>query len=138
MGAVAAGAILFAVLLLAVAVLVWQSGRVGGPERATYLVPQAIEFVHGGLPADAAARLDAGDVRRILEWSRYHSQVVVPRSAEGIAVIGGPAAAAYVAEQAAAEGRRYDDGDLRLVLDLEAAYLVSIGAVGEIVEEEAP
>jgi hypothetical protein len=138
MGAVATGAILFAVLLGVAAAMVWQSKRVGSRERAVYVVDEAVSFVNGGLPDDTASRIGGDDVRSMLEWSVYHSQVVAARSGEEVPVIGGPAAVEYVCARAAEQGRSYAEEDVRMVLDLEAAYLVSIGAIGEMVAEEAP
>ena len=77
-------------------------------------------------------------MRSLLDWSRHHSQVVVARSGAEIPVLGGPEAVAFVAEQSVAQRPpRLDESLVRLVLDLEAAYLVTIGAVGEPVEEAA-
>ena len=131
MEAVAVGAILFALLLVIGAALVWQEARSGRePEPATYLVDDAVDFVSEGLPPEVAERVSRDDVHALLEWSRYHSQVVVARSGAEVPVLGGPEAAAFVAAQAAARGRLVSAEDVALVLDLEAAYLLAIGAIG--------
>jgi hypothetical protein len=135
MSAVAVGAIFFAILLAITAAMLWQSRGARTPEQAEYLVGEAIAFVHGGLPEEAAASLTTDDVRSLLDWSRHHSQVVVARSGAEVPVLGGPEAVAYVAEQSIARGRPIDEALVRLILDLEAAYLVTIGAIGEPVEE---
>lgn len=138
MGAVAIGAIFFAVLLAVAAAMLWQEARsAGNPEQALYLVDDAVDFVHGGLPVDMAGRVSAGDVRTMLEWSMHHSQVVVARSGAAIPVLGGPEAVAFVWGQSETHGWGWDEADVEMVLDLEAAYLVSIGAVGRAVEEES-
>jgi hypothetical protein len=138
MEAVAVGAILFAVLLVIGAALVWQEARSGRePEPATYLVDDAIAFVHDGLPPELAERVSRDDVRSLLEWSRYHSQVVVARSGAEIPVLGGPEAVSFVNAQAALRGLDHTVGEITTVLDLEAAYLLSIGAIGDPVEEES-
>jgi hypothetical protein len=140
MCAVAVGAILFAVVLLAVgAALVWQWARVGHREPAAlYLVDEAAAFVLAALPSETADRLGEEGVASILEWSNYHSQVVVARSGVDVPVLGGPAAVSFVLERAAASGRPCEEEDVTAVLAAEAAYLVSIGAVGEPVEEGSP
>lgn len=137
MGVVAIGAIFFAILLAISAAMLWQSRGARIPDQAEYLVDEAIAFVHGGLPEEAAADLTTDDVRSLLDWSRHHSQVVVARSGAEIPVVGGPEAVAFVTEQSVVHGRPVDESLVRLVLDLEAAYLVTIGAVGEPVEEAA-
>jgi hypothetical protein len=95
---------------------------------------EAVDFVMAVLAPEVAVRVDGSAVRRILEWSTHHSQVVVGRG--GPPVIGGPAAAEYVAERAVAAGEDCSREDVAAVLEAEAAYLVAIGAVGERVEEE--
>jgi hypothetical protein len=136
MGAVAAGAIAFAVLVLIVAAMVWQANRRrDGEETALYLMDEATDFVVAAVAADVAGRLGEDGVRRILEWSTHHSQVVVARG-DGPPVLGGPAAVDYVAGRAAASGRGYLREDVAAVLTAESAYLVAIGAVGDRVEEE--
>ena len=135
----AAGAVLFALLLVAVAAFVWQGARsTRRPQRADYLMNEAVEFVHCGLPEPLAARIPPEDLRSLLEWSRYHGQVVVARSGTDIPVLGGPEAVAFVHDRAAVAGRPLDEHEVATVLDLENAYLLSIGAIGEPVEGEEP
>lgn len=138
MGAVAIGAIFFAVLLAVGAAMLWQEARsAGNPEQALYLVDDAVDFVHGGLPGEVAGRISADEVRTMLEWSMHHSQVVVARSGSAIPVLGGPEAVTFVVGQSETHGWGWNEADVSIVLDLEAAYLVSIGAVGEAVEEDS-
>jgi hypothetical protein len=118
--------------------MLWQEARSAGiPEQALYLVDDAVDFVHGGLPGEMAGRVSADEVRTMLEWSMHHSQVVVARSGAAIPVLGGPGAVAFLLGQSEIHGWGWNEADVTAVLDLEAAYLVSIGAVGEAVEEES-
>jgi hypothetical protein len=48
--------------------------------------------------------------------------------------VGGEAAAAYTQEQSLEEGHAYEPVQIYGVMDLQAAYLEAIGAVGDIVE----
>jgi hypothetical protein len=138
MGVVAIGAILLAVLLAVGAAMMWQEARrPGRPEQALYLVDEAVEFVAARLREPVSGRITVADVRSMLEWSTYHSQVVVARSGASIPVLGGPEAVAFICRQSEERGLGWRSEDVAAVVDLEAAYLVSIGAVGEIVEEEA-
>ncbi len=137
MGAVAVGAIFLAVLLAVGAALVWQEAHSSGrPEQILYLVDDAVEFVMARLREPAAGRVTEDDVRSMLDWSMYHSQVVVARSGAAVPILGGPDAVAFVCRQSEEHGLGWQDEDVGAVLELEGAYLVSIGAVGEIVEEE--
>lgn len=129
---VAAGAILFALLLVTGAAFLWQEARsTRRPERADYLMDEAVAFVHRGLPEPLGGSVSPEDVRSLLEWSRYHGQVVVARSGGEIPVLGGPEAVAFVHGRAAAAGLSLDEAGVATVLEVEAAYLVSIGAIGE-------
>ena len=69
MGAVVAGLMLLAVLLLIAAGFVLQGSRRGDVlAAATYLIDDAARFVHERLSPAAAGRLSVGQVRRVLEW----------------------------------------------------------------------
>jgi hypothetical protein len=137
MGAVALGALLVAVFLVIAAAMVWQdSRRRPSSEPVTYLIEDAAGFVHDRLPADTAGRLGRDDVRRILEWGLYHTQVVGPRSGGAPPVLGSGEALTYVMERAEAAGYDYDPLDVGAVMAAESLYLASIGAIGERVEEE--
>ena len=98
MGAVAVGGLLFAVLLLITAVMVWQGARRRrDPGPVLYVLDDAAEYVHERLPAQVRDRLDPADVGRILEWEmEYH------RTGAGPAVLGDGAAIEYVLQEAAA------------------------------------
>jgi hypothetical protein len=137
MGAVAFGAILFAVFLAVVAVMVWQEARRapdGGP--AVYVLDDAAAFIGDRLPAERS--LSNGDIASILEWGLMHKQTIASRRDDAPPVIGGEDSVAYIGEHAAdSDGRRYDPDDIATVLAFEAEYLVAIGAVGPPVEGEA-
>jgi hypothetical protein len=138
MGAVAFGAILFAVLLAVIAVMMWQEVR-KAPDGATavYVLDDAASFVDARLPAEISNRLPVGDIHSILEWGLFHKQTVAPRNDDAPPVIGGEDSVTYVAERALApDGARYERTDIAAILELEAEYLVSIGAVGPPVGDE--
>jgi len=139
MSAVALGAIFFAVLLVAAAVVVWRESRWRRSDpAAVYLMDEAVRFVHGELCPETADRLGADGVRVLLEVSMHHHQVVVGRDGPGPPVLGGPAAVAYVTEHAARSGRSVTTEEAAAVVEAETRYLASIGAVGEAVEEGEP
>jgi len=120
MGAVAVGVIFFAILLAIVAAMVWQEVRnVRWQEQVLLLASETIEFMSGGLPEPTSGWIAADNVRMMPDAPMDHSQVGVARGHSEVCFPGGPGAAA-------------------VGLDLEGECLVSIGAVGEIVEEERP
>ncbi len=131
------GALLLALLIGLAAALVWQEAR----QRAvvpqlTYVLEDAVQFVkrQGG----DAERLDVEDIRRVLEWELVYLQGMSPRGAgrlEPVRVGNSDDAARFILEQTRP---RYTAEEVRWVLAGEAAYLVSIGAVGAAVEGEGP
>ena len=137
MGAVALGAMLFALLLLIVAAMVWQEARKAPDTSATYVIEEVVPFAYRGLSEGAADRLDLDDITRILEWEVYYLQGL-DRSGNGARpapVAGSAEAVQFIIERCRVQGREYRAADVAEVLAQEAAYLVDIGAVGPAVEE---
>lgn len=133
MGAVAFGAVLFAVFLVVVAVMVWQEARREPASGAVYVLDEAAAFVGERLPSGSLLSVD--DVRGILEWGLFHKQAGGRDSSPP--VIGGRDSVAFIAARASAPGgTRYDPADIAAVLDLETRYLEAIGAVGPPVDGE--
>jgi len=136
MGAVAAGAILLALLMVVVAGFVWQHASISpGGEPVAYLVEEAAGFVHERLSPQAASDLKEWDVRRILEFGLYHNQVVAPRRDGRPPVVGSGDAIEFVMEQAALVGKVYEPLLIAEVMAAEIEYLEAIGAVGAPVED---
>ena len=131
MGAVTVGAVLFAILLIVVAAMVWQEAKRRPGAPPVYLLDEATRFAYERISDEAASRIDLDDVSRILEWGMRWNQVVARRQEGPVTVIGSDAAAEYIVEQAAARhGILYDRSDVGEVLVAEAGYLEAIGAVG--------
>lgn len=124
------GLLLVAVVGLAVA---WQERRRLHLETvAVYGVEDAIEFIWQGLDGERRHRLGRDGVRRILEWEHHYLQRPWAREGEPPPVVAGADAAAYAQRRAWERGYAYEPEEIFAVLDLEAAYLAAIGAVGEI------
>jgi hypothetical protein len=137
MGAVAVGALFVALLLMIAAAMLWQEARRRtSAEPAIYAIDDAARFVHAGLSEAAAFRLAVEDVRRILEWALYQTQVVAPRRGDPPPVFGSGDSLPAIMRRAEEAGFDYDPLDIGEVLAGEGAYLVAIGAVGEAVEED--
>lgn len=130
-------ALLVGVLLLIVALVVWQEARRRPSyEPLQYIVDDAIKHVVAGLPEDSS--LARADVRRILEYEIFYLQGLAQddRKNPVETVAGGhEMSVEYIADQIEQKhGVAYSQEDISNVLALEADYLVAIGAVGEPVE----
>ena len=129
-------AFLFALFCLMVGLLVWQEAkrRPGRPELA-YVVDDAVAFITSRLDPETTERIGTAGVRRIIEWEVYYLQgLAQPDRRRAVETVAGGSeeAIAYIADRIAdVHGVAYDSSDIAAVLGLEAAYLASIGAVGE-------
>ena len=130
-------ALLLGVLLLIVALMVWQEARRRPSyEPLEYVVEDAVKHVQQGLSEHV--QLSRADIRRILEWEVFYLQGLAQedRSNPVETVAGGhQASVEYIAaEIEERHGVSYPLGDIEEVLRLEADYLAAIGAVGEPVD----
>ncbi|NNC91738.1 MAG: hypothetical protein HKN80_04540 [Acidimicrobiia bacterium] len=135
------GALLIAVLLIIAAAMVWQEAiKRPGQEPLTYVLEEAVQFIHAGFGPEAP--LAADDIRRILEWEVIYLQGVSPKGSgalQAVRVGGSDDAVQFIVRQITRRsGPRYDEAAIRAVLEGEAMYLASIGALGEAVEETSP
>lgn len=124
------------------------SARLANTEAvATYDLSAATEFVHRGLPTEVAARIGPGAVALLLAWNLDHlRRKGVAAFGEADDMAGGFARTPSQSEpdealdellrRAAANGVDLEALDAVVVLELNARYLASIGAVGEQAEGE--
>ncbi|MDH3260620.1 MAG: hypothetical protein OEM84_06560 [Acidimicrobiia bacterium] len=138
--AVIVAALLFAVFLVVIAAMVWQEAkRRSGSSELVYSVDDAVDYALEHLDQEVRGRLGKAGVRRILEWEVYYLQGLADRKrAREVTVVAGGhgPAVEYIAQQISRRhGATYDAADIRAVLAGEARYLVTIGAVGEPVED---
>jgi hypothetical protein len=134
-------ALLVGVLLVVVALVVWQEARRRPSyEPLTYVVDDAVKHVEAGLLAEGENRLSRADIRRILDWEVFYLQGLAQddRSNPVETVAGGhEASVSYIIDQIASKhGVSYSREDVENVLRMEADYLFQIGAVGDRVEFE--
>ncbi|HUF15059.1 MAG TPA: hypothetical protein VMQ46_04135 [Acidimicrobiia bacterium] len=132
-------ALLGGLLLVIVALMVWQEARRRPTyEPLEYVVNDAVKHVAERLPEDTSLR--SSDIRRILEWEVYYLQGLAQEKRKNVVetVAGGhQASVEYIADQIHTKhGVSYPQEEIAEVLRLEADYLVAIGAVGEPVGEE--
>jgi hypothetical protein len=131
MEAVGFGALMIGVLLIVVALFVWQAVRRSAvTEYAEYVVPEAADFVFAHLSDRAHASLDPETVRRVLEWNLEFSQILAPRHAVMNSVVGSGDGLDHVLDRAAEAGVVIDPFDVAEIMTLETEYLLSIGAIG--------
>jgi hypothetical protein len=126
---------LLAALLLVAALVAWQHSKRGTLVEATHGIEDAVEFIHSRLPAEVNGRLGRSGVRRIVEWEIFYLQgLAQPDRRQSIVAVAGahPPAIEFIrSEITRRHGPTYSEEDIGTVLELEAAYLESIGAVGE-------
>ena len=132
-------ALLAGLLLVIVALMVWQEARRRPTyEPLEYVVNDAVKHVAERLPEDTSLR--RSDIRRILEWEVYYLQGLAQEKRKNVVetVAGGhQASVEYIADQIHTKhGVSYPQEEIAEVLRLEADYLVVIGAVGKPVGEE--
>ena len=138
---VAVSALLGGLFLLIVAVIVWQeAGRRRVAAEPAYVISDAIEFAETRVEPDVRQRLGAAGVKRIIEWSTFYLQGLADKAAarRGITVVAGgeQRAVEYIHDQLQRRDIDYSKGDITAVLRQEAAYLVSLGIVGDPVNED--
>jgi hypothetical protein len=130
-------ALLVGVLLVIVAMVVWQEAkRRPSYDPLEYIVEDAIKHVQAGMPEES--RLTRADIRRILEYEVYYLQGLAQddrRNPVETVAGGHEASVEYIAGEIEAKHQKaYPHEDIEEVLRLEADYLMAIGAVGEPVE----
>ena len=119
--------------------MVWQEAVQNKvPQELTYVLEDAVAFVHERFGPDSP--LTRSDVRRILEWEVVYLQGVKPRRGsllQPVRVGGSEEAVRFIASQISdRSGPRYSDEAIAAVLQGEAEYLASIGALGPAAEED--
>ena len=129
--------LLLGVLLVIVALMVWQEARRRPSyEPLEYIVEDAVKHIQERMPADSS--LTRSDIRRILEWEVFYLQGLAQEDRKNPVetVAGGHHASVdYIASEIEEQhGVSYPHEDIEEVLRLEADYLMAIGAIGEPVE----
>ena len=132
-------ALLVGVLLVIVAMMVWQeSKRRPSYEPLEYVVNDAVKHVAERLPGDSG--LKNSEIRRILEWEVFYLQgLAQERRKDPVETVAGghEMSVEYIAEQIRSKhGVSYTHEEIADVLRLEADYLVAIGAVGDPVADD--
>ncbi len=133
---VALGGLLGAVFLALVAILLWQEAkRRRASGGAVYVVSDALDHIKSSLASDIRQRLGNAGIQRIVEWEIYYLQGLAQKNRrQPVETVAGGSQSSidYIREQIAKRhGIEIPSDDIRAVLELEAEYLHSIGAVGQ-------
>lgn len=133
--------ILFALGLAVLLVLVglafmWQGSirTPGGP--VAYGVEESIRYITPRLADSTREVIGHKSVRRILEWEMSYLQDQTSSNPDQPVVLGGEAIVAYVLEKTARQGYQYDPNIVAEVMQLQAEYMQSIGAIDRPVGED--
>ncbi len=125
------------VLLLVVGLAFYWQGSIRLPGSAiSYGVEDSIKYITPRLSAETRAVIGERSVRRILEWEMKFLQDALDADPEQTVVLGGDAVTAYALEQTAGQGFDYDPAIVGEILNLQADYMASIGAIAEPVAAE--
>jgi hypothetical protein len=122
--------VMLAVFVVVAAAFAWQE-RAQLPQRSIiYGTDEAVAYVTSRLSVDAAAALHESDVRRILEWEIEYLQRQMLEGEEAV-VVAGLDAARHAQERLHEQGHSYDGHLIVEVMELQAEYLLAIGAVAD-------
>lgn len=127
--------VLAAVLLVTVALMVWQEGKKRNFDTApAYVIDDLIVHVTTGLAPAVLDRIGGLGVERIIDWEvRY----LLRDGGEGVVAGGTDASVSYIVDRIdQVHSVSYSQGDVRAVLALEAEYLMAVGAIGDPVSPE--
>ncbi len=120
------------VLLIVVGLAFYWQGSIRLPGSAVaYGVEDSIKYITPRLAEATRAVIGHKSVRRILEWEMKFLQDSLDAGTDGVIVIGGESATNYVLEMTRRQGFDYEPAIVEEVLELQAEYLASIGAIAE-------
>ena len=127
---------LLLMLILVGLAFYWQ-GSIRLPGAAvSHGVEESIKYITPRLSESTREVIGAKSVRRILEWEMKFLQDSLDADPDQVVVLGGDAAVRYVIERTARQGYEYEPAIVREVLQLQAEYMASIGALAEQVADD--
>lgn len=124
-------------LLLLIGLAFYWQGSIRLPGSAvSYGVEDSISYITPRLSESTRRQIGAKSVRRILEWEMKFLQDSLDADPDRVVVLGGDDAIDYIIERTARQGFEYEPPIVREVLQLQAEYMASIGALAEPVADE--
>jgi hypothetical protein len=127
--------VLVAVLVVTLALLLWQEARKRSFDTAPeYVIEVLLAYVAGRIDPAVLERIGSDGIERIVNWELRFLQ----RDGGDGAIAGGTdRSVGYIIDRIAEfHAVSYPPTDVRAVLALEAEYLMSVGALGEPVVTE--
>jgi hypothetical protein len=119
-------------LLIVIGLAFYWQGSIRLPGAAVaYGVEDSIKYITPRLNASTREIIGHKSVRRILEWEMKFIQDTLDSDPDRPAVLGGEQAAAYVLARTRQQGFEYAPAIVAEVLQLQAEYMASIGAIAE-------
>lgn len=127
--------LLILVILIGLAFM-WQGSirMPGGP--VAYGVEDSIKYITPRLAAATREVIGDKTVRRVLEWEMKYLQQQLESDSGDVVIIGGDAVKQYVLEQTKRQGFDYDPAIVTEIMELQAEYMESIGALARPVAED--
>ena len=120
------------ILLVVIGLAFYWQGTIRFPGSAvSYGVEDSIKYITPRLREDTRAMMGAKSVRRILEWEMRFLQDALDADPDSVIVLGGEAAREYVLDMTARQGFEYEPTVIDEVLQLQAEYMSSIGAIAD-------
>ncbi len=124
-------------LLFVVGIAFYWQGTIRLPGAAVaYGVEDSIKYITPRLSTATREEIGARSVRRVLEWEMKFLHDQLDADPNQTVILGGQEAVDYVLEQTARQGFVYDPAVVREIMQLQAEYMKSIGALAQPVGED--
>jgi len=125
------------ILLVIIGLAFYWQGSISLPGTGVaYGVEDSIRYITPRLSEESRQKIGAKSVRRILEWEMKYLQDRLSDESDEAIVLGGDEVLSYVVVQTAAQGFEYEPGTVAEVMQLQAEYMDSIGALSRPVADE--
>jgi len=119
-------------LLILIGLAFYWQGSIRLPGTAVaYGIEDSIKYITPRLSSGTGAVIGPKSVRRILEWEMKFVQDSLDSDPDRPVVLGGAEVTVYILARTAQQGFEYEPAIVGEVLQLQAEYMASIGAIAE-------